>query len=370
MGAVLTSIALLAGVGVVLAVLLEVAGFLFANYGQVSIDINEGARKLDVPGGSSLLATLRDAKIFVPSACGGRGSCGECRVRVQEGGGPLLPTEAPLLAPEQKKNGFRISCQLKVRKDMAIEIPGELFRIKSWTTRVARKTRLNYDTIELRLALPEGETIEFRPGQYLQLKTVRYGKIKEEVYRAYSMSSAASDDHAVEIIVRRVPEGIATTWLHEVVEQDTRVEISAPYGEFYLRESDREILFIAGGSGLAPVKSILHQMQEEKTERKATFFFGAVDLPDLFHVETMREFEKNIPGFSYVPALSSPSEENKESWTGEVGLVTDVVARHANDDTREAEAYLCGSPGMIDACVNVLTGLGIPEERIYYDKFA
>jgi len=366
----LTSIAVVAGVGVVLALLLETAGRLFADYGDVSIDINSGSRRLEAPGGNSLLSTLRENKIFVPSACGGRGSCGECRVRVLEGGGPLLPTETPLLTPEQRVSRTRISCQIKVRGDLKIEIPEELFLINSWTTRLARKTRLNYDTVELRLELPAGETIKFNPGQYVQIKTARYGKVKEEVFRAYSISSSSRDNRAVEIIVRLVPHGIATTWVHDFLEEGAQVEISGPYGEFYLRESQREIFFIAGGSGLAPIKSILHQIQEEKFARKATFFFGALDLRDLFHVETMREFEKNIPGFTYIPALSDPSEETRKNWKGEYGLVTEVMGRHAGEDIKNTEAYLCGSPGMINACVKSLTGMGMPKEHIYYDKFA
>jgi Na+-transporting NADH:ubiquinone oxidoreductase subunit F len=366
---VLTSIAVVAGVGVVLAVLLEVAGSLFADYGDVSIDINSGARKLEVPGGNKLLATLREKKIFIPSACGGRGTCGECRVRVLEGGGPLLPTEAPHLTAEQRQDRMRIACQLKVRGDLQIEIPEELFLIKSWTTRLAKKTRLNYDTVELRLELPAGETISFKPGQYVQLKTVRYRKVKEEVYRAYSISSSAQDDRAVEIVVRLVPGGIATTWVHDVLQEDAEVEISGPYGEFYLRDSPREIFFIAGGSGLAPIKSILHQIEEEKIDRKVNFYFGALDLRDLFHVETMREFEKRIPGFTYIPALSDPSEETKRSWKGDLGLVTEVVARRAGAGIKDGEAYLCGSPGMIKACVASLTGMGMPQEHIYYDEF-
>jgi Na+-transporting NADH:ubiquinone oxidoreductase subunit F len=366
----LTSIAVVAGVGVVLAVLLEVAGSLLADYGDVSIDINSGSRKLEVPGGNKLLATLRQEKIFIPSACGGRGSCGECRVRVMEGGGPLLPTETPLLTPEQRKDRVRISCQLKVRGDLQIEIPPELFLIKSWTVRLVRKTRLNYDTVELRLELPGGETIDFRPGQYIQIKTARYGKVKEEVFRAYSISSSARDNRAVEIIVRLVPDGIATTWVHQFLEEGAQMEISGPYGEFYLRDSPREIFFIAGGSGLAPIKSILHQIEEEKIDRKVSFYFGALDLRDLFHVETMREFEKKIPGFTYIPALSDPSEETRNSWTGDFGLVTEVVARRAGEGIKAGEAYLCGSPGMIDACVKSLTQMGMPEEHIYYDKFA
>jgi Na+-transporting NADH:ubiquinone oxidoreductase subunit F len=366
---VLISIAVVAGVGVVLAVLLEVAGHLFANYGTVSIDINSGTRNLEVPGGNKLLATLREQKIFIPSACGGRGTCGECRVRVPEGGGPLLPTEAPHLSAEQRRDRVRIACQLKVRGDLQIEIPEELFSIKSWATRLVKKTRLNYDTVELRLQLPGEETISFKPGQYVQLKTVRYGKIKEEVYRAYSISSSAQDNRAVEIVVRLVPGGIATTWVHDVLQEGAEVEISGPYGKFFLQEGRREIVFIAGGSGLAPIKSILHQIQEEKIDRKATFYFGAVDLRDLFHVETMREFEKNIPNFIYVPALSDPSEETKKTWKGDFGLVTEAVARHAGEEMKDAEAYLCGSPGMIKACIASLTGMGMPQERIFFDEF-
>ena len=189
----------------------------------------------------------------------------------------------------------------------------------------------------------------------------------EPVYRAYSMSNPPSDKSKVEVEVRLVPNGICTTYVHQYLQEGEEVTFNGPYGDFYLRDTERDIYMIAGGSGNAPIKAILLDMLDKGINRKTKYFFGARSKRDLFLVEEMRELEEKLPDFTYIPALSDPLPE--DDWDGETGLITEVLDKYLeNGDNKEA--YLCGSPGMIDACVNVLTKNGVPEELIYYDKFA
>lgn len=360
------AVGILSAISAVLSLLMVIADRTIANYGEVTITIND-EKKLTVQGGSTLLSTLMSEEIFIPSACGGRGSCGFCKVRVLEGAGDTLPTELPHLSEEERRNSIRLSCQLKIKKDMKIEIPEELFNVKQFRGVVARIRDLTYDIKEITIRLLEPAEISFKAGQYVQLETPEYELADEPVYRAYSVSSAPSRKDLVELEIRRVPNGICTTYVHDYLKEGDAVTLNGPYGEFYLRDSTRRIVFIAGGSGNAPIKSILSDMAEKKIGRKALYFFGARTTKDLFLQEEMKAFEEQLSDFTYIPALSEPAEE--DNWGGETGLITDVIDRRL-DTGEETEAYLCGSPGMIAACIKVLTAKGIPEERIYYDKFA
>jgi len=363
---ILASTGLVAATSLALAVLLLVAERYLASYGKCTIVINKGAKKLEVEGGKTLLATLMGEGIFIPSACGGRGTCSYCKVKVTEGAPPLAPTELPLLTPDEQRARVRISCQVKVRNALAIEIPEALFRVRAYKGVVERIRDLTHDIKELRIRLAEPPEIEFTPGQYVQLEAPAYGDNPEPVYRAYSISSPPSDKGHIELIIRRVPGGICTTWVFTMLRQGDTVSLNGPYGEFRLSETDREMVWIAGGSGMAPFWSIVRHMRERGIARKVTFFFGAVAPRDLFLVEELRQFEKEMPGFRFVPALSG--NPDADSWTGERGLITQVVDRHVAAGT-DAEGYLCGSSGMIDAAVKVLKAKGIPEDRIFYDKF-
>jgi Na+-transporting NADH:ubiquinone oxidoreductase subunit F len=305
--------------------------------------------------------------IFIPSACGGRGSCGLCKVKVLEGGGPLLPTEGPHLTQEEIDGNVRLSCQVKVRGDMSISVPDEILSLQEYAAEVEKIVELNYDTRLIRLKMLDPPEFPFKAGQYLQLETPPYGMTPEPVYRAYSMASPASDPGAVELVIRLVPNGICTTYVFELLEEGDPAKVNGPYGDFFLRETDREILFIAGGSGIAPIRSMLYQMAEEGNERKAAFYYGANELRDLYLVDEMRAFEESVPNFSFVPVVARP--DDVDAWKGETGLVTEAIDRNV-EDASEAEAYLCGSPAMIDAAVEVLKSKGLPEERVYYDKFA
>ncbi|MBE0618529.1 MAG: 2Fe-2S iron-sulfur cluster binding domain-containing protein [Proteobacteria bacterium] len=365
MQSVIWAILVLAGIGAFLALLLVLAEKKFAMSGPVQLKINQGEPE-EVAGGESLLAVLKGKDIFIPSACGGRGSCGLCKVKILAGGGPLLPTETPHLSEKEIEDEIRLSCQVKVREDTAIEIPESLLEIEEYPVRVAALRRCTYDTKKVRLAFVGEHDFSFRAGQYVQLETPIYDGLPEPVYRAYSISSSPSEHAYVDLIVRRVPRGICTTFVHELVLEEDDLKINGPYGDFYLRETPAEAVFIAGGSGLAPFESILFQMAEGGVEKKVTLFFGAVARRDLYDLDLLREFEERLPGFSFVPALSRPAPEDE--WEGETGLITEVVARHY-DSMEGMEAYLCGSPGMIDACIKVLTDQGIAEDKIYFDKF-
>jgi Na+-transporting NADH:ubiquinone oxidoreductase subunit F len=365
-GEIALSVGFLISMGVVLAGMLVVAERKILNYGTCTISINDGDKELGVAGGSSLLSSLAEHDIFIPSACGGRGSCAYCKVAVHEGGGIITPVEEPYLSPEERAKGIRLSCQVKVRNDLRISVPAELFSVRRFTATLERKRPLTHDIVELRIRLDDPPRIDFTAGQYIQLESKEY-KGRDSVMRAYSISSPPSDPTHLELIIRRVPDGICTTWVFDHLEEGERVRLSGPYGEFHLSDTDAPIIFIAGGSGMAPIWSMLRDMRERGTRRPATYFFGAVSQRDLFFVDELGALEREQSWFTFVPSLSREPEGS--DWRGPRGLVTAAVTEHFPDCSGH-EAYLCGSPGMIDACVKVLTEATMPEEKIFYDKFA
>ena len=362
---VLTAAGVLAGLGAFLALLLVLAERTLKSGGPTRLTVNDDQPRM-VDGGDPLLGALKEQGIFIPSACGGRGSCGMCKVVVRSGGGPVLPTETPHLTPEELEKGVRLSCQLKLREDMSIRIPPELLEVEEYTTKVAAIEEATYDIRRLSLAFRKGTKFSFRAGQYIQLEAPIYDGLAEPAYRAYSISSSPHSPEALEVLIRKVPRGICTTFVHELLVPGDKVKINGPYGEFYLRETPAEAVFIAGGSGMAPFESILADMAKRQIAKKVTYFFGAVSMRDLYDLDRMSEFEETVADFSFVPALSRPAEGDQ--WHGETGLITDVVARHYGS-MADMEAYLCGSPGMIDACIKVLLDKGVDEGNIYYDKF-
>jgi Na+-transporting NADH:ubiquinone oxidoreductase subunit F len=363
----LLSLLALSGLGALLAFFLEVADSYLGYYGECQIRINGGKKELQVLGGGTLLSALMERGIFIPSACGGRGSCGYCKVTVLEGGGSLLPTETPYLEPEEVKDHVRLSCQIKVRGDIEIEIPPELFLIKEFRARVERMQNLTDEIKELRLRLIEPDTITFKAGQYIQFQVPEYEECPESVYRAYSIASPSHGPSSITLVVTKVPEGLATTFIHEVLREGDEIFFNGPYGEFYLRDSEREILLVATGSGLAPIMSILHQVAEEKIPRKVTLIFGARHKKDLFYMEEIEALKKEIPHLEFIPTLSRPLEEDR--WEGERGRVTDVLEKIVRDGENK-EAYLCGNPPMVNSCVELLTTRkGVPQELIFFDTF-
>ncbi len=353
-----------------LALAISIVDAIVNNYGEVEIDINRGKKKLKVKGGSPLLQTLAAQNIFVPSACGGRGSCGVCKVKILSDVGPYLPTELPYMSKEEMTNNVRLSCQIKVKKDLQIELPEELFKAQRFKGIVESIKNLTYDIKELRIRLVEPNSIDFLAGQYIQLVIPPYEKVTQSVQRAYSISSPPSDSGHIELVIRLVPGGIATSYIFNHMQEGEIVEFVGPFGEFYMRNTQADMIMIAGGSGMAPIKSIILDMIDKGIRnRNVWFFFGARSKRDLFYVEMFRAIEKEWDRFHFIPALSNPNPE--DDWTGEVGLITDVVDRYLTNivpKDNEKEAYLCGSPGMINASIQVLQKHGIG--KIYYDKFA
>lgn len=364
---ILITTAAMAGISGFLSIILVIAERFFADYGKSKITINE-EKEIIVKGGSSLLATLNSAKIFLPSACGGRGTCAYCKCKVLEGVGQLLPTEEPLLTKDEISRKFRLACQVKVKQDLKIEIPAELFKIKEFEADVELLTDLTYDIKLVRLRLINPEAIIFKSGQYVQLQSKPYENVKETVSRAYSIASANSTTNYIDLMIRLVPDGILTTWLFNNMKSGERVKFTGPMGDFSLHEGEGEMIFIAGGSGMAPMACLLHEIQKKQIERKVTYFFGVNTKKDLFFDEEMEQFEKSIPNFKYVPALARP--ESEDNWQGMTGLITEPLENYLiNTNGKKAQAYLCGSPGMINACINVLKKHGVASDRIFFDPF-
>lgn len=328
------------------------------------IEINDRARVLRVGGGETLLSTLKREGISLPSACGGRGLCGMCRLKVLKGGTEVTAAERKKLGEAGLASGLRLACQLRVEGDLEIEIPSALLGGKDFRARVEHIEALTHDIRAIRFRPPADLDFSFRAGQYIQITIPPYAEVKTETARAYSLASPPSQRETFEVYVRRVPNGIVTTYLFEHLREGMELEISGPFGDFFLRESDRPIVCIAGGSGLGPIQSIIQDMIDRHLSRPTQFFFGAVNLRDLYRVEFFRGIEADHSWFRYIPALSGKEADHPY----ERGLITEVVERKTGT-LLEHEAYLCGSPGMIEACLRVLQAKGLPEERIYFDKF-
>ena len=362
---ILVAVVIVSSIGMVLAALLSICEFFLADYGPCQININN-ERNITVNGGKNLLSILTEEKIFIPSACGGRGTCGLCKLKVLDGAGPLLPTEIPYLSKKEIESNVRLSCQVKVRNDLKIDIPAELFSACEFICKCTEIVDLTYDIKQFHFELIEPNQIDYIPGQYIQLLTPVYKKGIEEVYRAYSISSDPADTNNIEAIIRLVPGGICTTYCFKYLKIGDEIKLNGPYGDFRLSETDAPIVFIAGGSGMAPIKCILHHMKNTNNTRKTTYYFGANKVNELFLLNEMKEFELDLADFNFVPVVASPSEN--DSWEGETGLVTEAVQRNLKN-ALGYEAYLCGSPGMIDAAVKILLELGTKEENIFFDKF-
>jgi Na+-transporting NADH:ubiquinone oxidoreductase subunit F len=363
---ILTSVSIVCGIGVVLALLLELANKYLADYGEKRILINN-EKEIVVTGGGPLLFTLKSENIFIPSACGGKGTCAYCKVRVLEGGGPVLPTETPYLSSEELGGNVRLSCQVKVKEDLKIRIPEELFLVKQFKAKVIEITDLTHEIKQLRMDLLDPvEGIIFKPGQYVQLEVPKYAKIPDPEFRAYSISSNSLEHGNLELVITKVPEGVVTTYVHEYLKKDDVLTIYGPYGDFYLRDSDRGILMIATGSGLAPMKSILHQIEDNDIRRETMLFFGAKNIGDLYYFEELKGLEAKLHNFKFYPALSRVGDNDK--WDGERGRVTNLIEKYIPEKA-PFDVYLCGAPPMIESCMELLKQKDIPEDQMYFDKF-
>lgn len=350
--------------GIMLAItgLIIVADKALGSGGVKKIIIN-GSKEIEVTSDETLLTILSQNKIFISSACGGKATCGLCKCQVTEGGGEVKPTELPLLSAMDKENKVRLTCQVKPTAITKITIPEGLLTAKEFKTKLVKMVDLTYDIKLLDFKLIKPNTMPFKPGQFAQIKVPGI-----DIVRAYSIASNASDPSHIEMIVRYVPNGQASNYVFKALSVGDTVTLTGPYGKFFLQEqSKRDIVCIAGGSGKAPIRSILARLKEQGMTRKVRYFFGAKAVRDLYYTQEMQQLSKEYPNFEYIPALSSPLPEDK--WTGATGLITDVLDRMTGN-LAESEAYLCGSPGMIDACIKVLNKHDIKQANVFYDKFA
>lgn len=352
------------GVFVVLSVWLLVSEHYLANYGEIKIDINDGSRVSEREGGGTLLNALYESKIFIPSACGGKGSCGYCKVKVTSGGGPILPTEMPFMTRAEVRSGVRLACQIKVKEDISIIIPEDLLNVKLFSSRVSLIRDLTHDIKEINLELLEPSEIVHHPGQYIQVEAPGPDGV---VHRAYSISSSVSETNKVQLIVRLVPGGIASTYLHNLKEGDP-VTFTGPYGEFRLSaDPATEIVLVGGGCGMAPVKDIAYSALEKWPDRRIHLFFGARTTEDVFYLKEFEDLREKHPNFNPVYALSDPLGE-AEKWDGETGFIHLSVDKYLKDQARR-QAFLCGPPPMIEAVTEILEEKGLQGADIFYDKF-
>ncbi len=352
----------LVSVLIIISLILILVEKLLGGGGEKVITINDDT-KIPVKGDDTVLNTLSNEKIFIPSACGGKATCGFCKFKLVGGDGNIKPTEEPFISEEEREEGVRLSCQVKVRGDMKIILPKGLLNAKEYTTKISYIKDLTYDIKLVRFKLIEPEVMDFKPGQYVQIKVPGI-----DVIRAYSIASDPKNNKEIELIIRLVPNGQATTFVHKALEAGDKMIITGPYGDFYLREdSNKDMICIAGGSGKAPIRSILYTLRAKGMNRKVKYFFGARSKRDLYYTEEFEELSKEFPNFEYIPALSEPLAE--DNWEGDVGLITDVVDKYVGD-LSDSEGYLCGSPGMINACIKVLKSHDMKDDNILFDNFS
>jgi len=377
--------------------------------GLVKIEIN-GEKELETSPGSSLLSTLSSEKIFLPSACGGGGTCGMCKCQVYEGGGGILPTEVGFFTRKEAQNNWRLACQVKVRGDLKIGIPAEVFGIKKWECEVVSNNNVATFIKEFIVRLPQGEHLDFRSGGYIQIDVPKcevnykdmiigedyksdwdkFGlwnlkmKNPEPIFRAYSMANHPAEGDIVMLNVRiasppwdpkikgfkKVNPGICSSYIFNLKPGD-KVMVSGPYGEFFIKDTNKEMMFIGGGAGMAPMRShIFDQFKTKHTNRKATFWYGGRSFRELFYVDQFEEIAKENPNFTFNIALSEPLPS--DNWTGYVGFIHQVILDNylsKHSEPEEIEYYLCGPPMMNQALFKMLDELGVPKENIAFDDF-
>lgn len=396
--------------------LLLVAILLFAKAkltpsGELKIRIN-GEREVITSAGSTLLSSLAANKIFLPSACGGGGSCGMCRCQVEEGGGEILPTEVGFFTRKQIKDHYRLACQVKVKNDLEIKIPQSILGIKKWECEVVSNNNVASFIKEFVVRLPEGDTLNFQPGSYIQIDVPKYDikfadmdiddkyrdewdkfkmwglvcKNDEETYRAYSMANHPAEGNIVMLNIRiatppfdrntgtwaaGIKPGICSSYIFSRKPGD-KVTVSGPYGEFHILNTKREMLYIGGGAGMAPLRShLLHLFKTLKTtDRKISYWYGARSRREIFYEEDFRAIERDFPNFSFHIALSDPQPE--DNWTGYTGFIHQVIYDHYlkdHDAPEDIEYYMCGPGPMANAVKKMLWDLGVPREMLMYDDF-
>tara|TARA_B100001027_G_C16258945_1_gene328411 strand:- start:357 stop:1589 length:1233 start_codon:yes stop_codon:yes gene_type:complete len=402
------SVAVFSGLVLMLVLILNFAESKLLPQGDVTIEINGDSEKnITTRPGSTLLSVLAGQSVFLPSACGGGGTCAMCECQVMEGGGEILPTETGHIGRSKAKENWRLACQVKIKDNMKIQVPDEIFSIQKWEATVESNNNVATFIKELVLNLPEGENLKFQAGGYIQIDIPEYHNLSfsdfeieneyhpdwdqykiwdlianndEPVFRAYSMANHPAEGNRVMLNVRiatpppalwnEAPPGLASSYIFNLKPGD-KVTISGPYGEFFIKDTEREMVYIGGGAGMAPMRShLFHLFQTLKTGRKVSFWYGARSVREMFYDEHFKEIEKKFSNFSYNVALSEPMEE--DNWSGHTGFIHQVLYDEYlenHEDPTEIEYYMCGPPPMINACDGMLDSLGVDKEMIAYDSF-
>ncbi len=405
---IILSISIFTALVLVLVLILNFAESQLLPQGSVTIEINnEPDKSLEIRPGSTLLSALAGQSVFLPSACGGGGTCAMCECQVLEGGGEILPTETGHISRSKAKDNWRLACQVKIKEDMKIQVPDEIFSIQKWEAKVESNKNVATFIKELVLKLPEGEDLNFKAGGYIQIDIPEYHNLAyknfdiekdyhpdwdkykiwdlianndEPVFRAYSMANHPAEGNRVMLNVRiatpppalwsDVPPGLASSYIFNLKKGD-KVTVSGPYGEFFIKETEREMIYIGGGAGMAPMRShLFHLFHTLKTGRKVSFWYGARSKREMFYDDQFKKIEKDFPNFTYEVALSEPMEE--DNWQGHTGFIHQVLHDEYlgnHEDPTEVEYYMCGPPPMINACDNMLDSLGVEKEMIAYDSF-
>ncbi len=408
---ILTSVIMFLVITILLVSILLYAKKKLTPSGSVKININDSYLELKTETGNSLLSTLGNNKVLLPSACGGGGTCGMCRCRVVEGGGSILPTETGFFTRKEQADHWRLSCQVKVKDNLNLIIPQEVLGVKKWECEVVSNRNVATYIKEFVVKLPEGERLKFKSGGYIQIDVPKtevnfkdmnvdekfrdewekYGmfnlqmKNPEPTFRAYSMANHPAEGNIIMLNIRiatppfdrvnggfqKVNPGICSSYVFSRKPGD-KVTISGPYGEFFLKDNDNEMMFIGGGAGMAPMRShlfhLFHTLKE--SNKRVSFWYGARSWKEVFYDDQFKDIENRFPNFSYHLALSDPHPDDK--WTGPTGFIHQVIydqylSKH--EEPEEIDYYLCGPPMMISAVKKMLYDLGVPDENILYDDF-
>ena len=402
---VILGVSLFTAVVLILVFVILLARSKLVATGNIKIVVND-ERELEVPTGGKLLQALADNDLFIPSACGGGGTCAQCRVRVMSGGGAILPTETSVINKRDAEDHYRLACQVAVKQDMKIRVADEVFGVKRYETTVVSNRNVASFIKELVLALPEGEELDFRAGGYIQIECPphdlkftdfdideefrdewdkydlwRYeSHVKETEMRAYSMASFPLERTVIKLNVRiatpppgaddSIPPGVMSSFIFNLKPGDKAV-VSGPYGEFFAKDTDNEMVFIGGGAGMAPMRShIFDQLIRQHSKRKMSFWYGARSLKEMFYEEEFNELAEKNDNFVWHLALSEPQPE--DNWTGLTGFIHQVLLDEYLSEhpaPEDCEYYLCGPPMMNTAVIKMLDSLGVPPENIMIDDF-
>lgn len=400
LGVVMFTVIVLSLVAIILA-----ARSRLVSTGDVTIEVNDDPdHSVTTSAGGKLLGTLANNGIFLSSACGGGGTCAQCKCRVLEGGGAMVPTEKTHFTPREEREGWRLSCQVPVKQDMKVEVPEEVFGVKKWECRVKSNDNVATFIKELVLELPEGEVVDFRAGGYVQLETPPYEQdfkdfdiherfredwdrhdlwrfksvVKEPVIRAYSMANYPDERGVLKFNIRIAtpppgtdhPPGQMSSYVFGLKPGD-KITVYGPFGEFFARDTDAEMVFIGGGAGMAPMRAhLFDQLKRLSSKRKISFWYGARSRREMFYVEDFDSLAEENDNFEWHVALSDPLEE--DNWTGYTGFIHNVLYEHYlrdHDAPEDVEYYMCGPPMMNASCIKMLKDLGVEDENILLDDF-